>query len=177
MIPVTILEVLPQEIVRVKNQQKDGYSALVVGSGKKVLEKKQKGNKVVYSYLKEFKIPSDVDPKQIEDFVAEFLKDLQQIKLSWLTKWKGFQWVVRRYGFAWWSETHWSKFHREIGSTWQRKPRRTAKWYPMPGRMWWVKMSLSNVKVLKVVEDGDKKYLIVKWSIPGAYGSVLEVRK
>ena len=171
MVPVTVLEVLPQEVVRTKNAEKDGYNAIVVGALKKGLDK-NKGIKVKYSYQREFKVK---DLNVAEGFVEKFLEDLKEVKLRGASKGKGFQGVVKRFGFGGWPDTHGSKFHREIGSTGQRKPRRTAKGYPMPGRMGGEKITLSSVKVVWVVEKDGRKFILVKWSVPGAYNSVVEL--
>ncbi len=173
MVPVTVLEVLPQEVVRTKSAEKDGYNAVVIGTWKKEL-KKDKGIKIKYAYQREFKVQNlDV----VEGFLEKFFEDLKEVKLRGISKGKGFQGVVRRFGFSWGPDTHGSKFHREIGSTGQRKPRRTAKGYPMPGRMGGEKITLRSVKVVSVVEKDDKKLILVKWSVPGAYNSIIELTR
>ncbi len=173
MVPVTVLEVVPQEVVRTKRAEKDGYNAIVIWTGKKELDK-DKGIKTKYVYQREFRVDIlDV----AEEFVDNFLKDLKEVKLRGVSKGKGFQGVVKRFGFGGGPDTHGSKFHREIGSTGQRKPRRTAKWYPMPGRMWGEKITLASVKVVSVIEKDGKKLILVKWSVPGAYNSIIELMR
>lgn len=50
---VTLLQVVPQEVVRYKTQEKDGYEAAVLAGGKKELQK-EKGQKVKYDWMQEF---------------------------------------------------------------------------------------------------------------------------
>jgi ribosomal protein L3 len=54
-VPVTLVQLLPQEIIRYKTQEKDGYVSVVVGLEKKEL-KKEKGQKIVYKKMQEYKI-------------------------------------------------------------------------------------------------------------------------
>jgi len=54
-VPVTLVQLVPQEIVRYKTQEKDGYVSAVVGIGKKEL-KKDKGQKISYQKMQEYKV-------------------------------------------------------------------------------------------------------------------------
>ena len=54
-VPVTLVQVVPQEIVRYKTQEKDGYVSAVVGIEKKEL-KKEKGQKIAYKKMQEYKV-------------------------------------------------------------------------------------------------------------------------
>jgi large subunit ribosomal protein L3 len=53
-VPVTIAQIVPQEVVRMKTLEKDGYQAVVVGVGKKELTTKLKGNKISWQRMVEF---------------------------------------------------------------------------------------------------------------------------
>jgi len=57
-LPVTVVKVLPQELVRYKIQEKDGYTAAVIGAEKKIL-KKDKGQKIAYTRLVEMKVDDE----------------------------------------------------------------------------------------------------------------------
>jgi ribosomal protein L3 len=50
---VTLLQIVPQEVVRYKTQEKDGYEAAILAGGKKELQK-EKGQKIHYAWMKEF---------------------------------------------------------------------------------------------------------------------------
>jgi ribosomal protein L3 len=54
-VPVTLVQVVPQEIVRYKTKEKDGYVSAVVGAGKKEL-KKEKGQKIIYKKIQEYPV-------------------------------------------------------------------------------------------------------------------------
>ena len=57
-VPVTLVKLIPQEVIRYKTQEKDGYICAVVGADKKSL-KKDKGQKIVYSTMVELKVGED----------------------------------------------------------------------------------------------------------------------
>ena len=179
LVPVTILKVVPQEVVRHKLEEKDGYNALVVWAEKKQLDK-EKGIKIRYKYMTEFKVDQDLlnqyQPGQI--LTLDILGDVKIVTLIGRSKGKGFQWVVRRFGFAGGPATHGSQFHRHPGGIGNRKPRRVNKWHPLPGHMWRIKVTLHNVSVVDKVKLDNEELVIVKGSVPGAYNDFvkLEVR-
>ncbi|MEF2175756.1 MAG: 50S ribosomal protein L3 [Candidatus Absconditabacteria bacterium] len=176
LVPVTILKLLPQEIIRYKSVDKDGYQAAVVGSGKKVLNK-EKGIKVKYQFVTEFTIDDEfVAANPVgSDLDSSLLEGVKTVKLQGVSKGKGYQGVVRRHGFAGGPETHGSKFHRLPGSIGNRKPRRVNRGHPLPGHMGTETITLRGVGVVETVKVDDKQLLIVKGSIPGAYNGIIKV--
>jgi large subunit ribosomal protein L3 len=98
----------------------------------------------------------------------DILGDVKIVTLIGRSKGKGFQWVVRRFGFAGGPATHGSQFHRHPGGIGNRKPRRVNKWHPLPGHMWRIKVTLHNVSVVDKVKLDNEELVIVKGSVPGA---------
>jgi ribosomal protein L3 len=90
-IAVTLLEIVPQEVIRYKTSEKDGYSAAILGAGKKDL-KKEKGQKVSYALLKEFAF----DDAFASAFPAgsvvsqSLLEGVESVVLTGTSKGKGF---------------------------------------------------------------------------------------
>lgn len=172
LVPVTLLKLVPQEVVRHKVVSKDGYNALVVWAEKKELNK-DKGIKVRYKYMTEFKVDEDLlnryQPGQILtlDVIPE---DVEKVVLTGISKWKGFQGVVRRFGFSWGPETHGSQFHRHPWGIGNRKPRRVNKWHPLPWHMGLEKVTIKNVKIVDRFKLDNEELLAVKGSVPGWYG-------
>ncbi|MDP2670359.1 MAG: hypothetical protein Q8O99_05475 [bacterium] len=82
---------------------------------------------------------------------------------------------MKRHNFAGGPETHGSKFHRVGGSTGNRKPRRTHKGHPMAGQMGDATITLKSVSVVSLLEIDNTKLIALKGSVPGAYGSLLEL--
>lgn len=172
LLPATLVKVCPQEVVRYKTVEKDGYSAAVVG-----VDKKEKNGKVSYGYMCE--LPVD------DAFVASHavgssltvadLAEIEDVRIVGISKGKGFAWVMKRHNFAGWPATHGSKFHRAGGSTGNRKPRRTIRWWKMAGRMGGDRVTLKHVTLLDTMSHEWSDIIILKGSIPGAYNDYVQV--
>ena len=175
MVPVTMVEILPQKIVRYKTVEKDGYQAAVIGVDE-VETKKEKGQKLAYDMQAEF----DVDDAYVASHEAGSVLDLssmdgvQSVEVKWTSKWKWYQWAMKRFHLQWGPETHGSKFHRHIWSMWNRKPRRTMKNHPHAGHMWDETITLKHVQIIDSMKRDNEQILLVKWSLPGARNGKLK---
>jgi large subunit ribosomal protein L3 len=112
-VPATLVKLCDQEIIRYKTPEKDGYSAMVVGVGKQITNKK-KGQKVKWNLVTEFLVdPSFAEQYPVgSSFTAADLADVSSLRVVARSKGKGFQGVMKRHNFAGGPETHGSKFHR-----------------------------------------------------------------
>jgi large subunit ribosomal protein L3 len=173
-VPVTIAQIVPQEVVRMKTLEKDGYQAVVVGVGKKELTTKLKGNKISWQRMVEFSTTQTYLPGVHLDWTL--LDWLAHVTIEWVSKGKWFQWWIKRHHFAWGPASHGSKFHRALWSTWNRKPRRTNKWHPMAWRMWTDTVTLKRVPLLDTFQQDGQSFVVFKWSLPGAYNQLLKIR-
>lgn len=173
-VPVTLVKVNPQEIIRYKNNEKDWYIAVVVWSDKSEV-KKEKWQKVDYKMITEFKVDEDfvVNNEVWKALSIDFLTWVDEVSITWYGKGKGFQWAMKKDNVHGWPKTHWSKFHRTVWSMWNRKPRRTFKWHPHAWHLWNEKVTLKNKKILDVIKGESENLLAIKWSIPGWYNSLL----
>jgi len=175
MVPVTMVEILPQKIVRYKTVEKDGYQAAVIGVDE-VETKKEKGQKLAYDMQAEF----DVDDAYVASHEAGSVLDLssmdgvQSVEVKWTSKWKWYQWAMKRFHLQWGPETHGSKFHRHIWSMGNRKPRRTMKNHPHAGHMWDETITLKHVQIIDSMKRDNEQILLVKWSLPGARNGKLK---
>jgi large subunit ribosomal protein L3 len=177
MIPVTIVKVLPQEVLRFKTEDKDWYSAVVIWVNKKEIEK-AKWQKVTYSMTTEFKNIDDSFSNSYKAWTSldmSLLEGVEEINLVGTSKGKGFQWVMKRFHASWWPKTHGSKFHRQVWSLWNRKPRRVQKWHPHAWQMWGEQVTLKNIRIIDRVQQDGEQLLLLKWSIPGSYNSFIKV--
>ena len=175
MVPVTMVEILPQKIVRYKTVEKDGYQAAVIGVDE-VETKKEKGQKLAYDMQAEF----DVDDAYVASHEAGSVLDLSSmdgvktVEVKWTSKWKWYQWAMKRFHLQWGPETHGSKFHRHIWSMGNRKPRRTMKNHPHAGHMWDETITLKHVEIIDSMKRDNEQILLVKWSLPGARNGKLK---
>ncbi len=106
--------------------------------------------------------------------VAESLKEGDSVKVSGITKGKGFQGVVKRWGFSGGPKTHGQKNrHRAPGSIGNTSPQRVIKGRRMAGRTGGKRVTL---KMIVEGVDKDKKMLFLKGSTPGNNGSRLKIK-
>jgi large subunit ribosomal protein L3 len=167
---VTLLEIVPQEVVRFKTIEKDWYEATVIGVGKKELNK-EKGQKLSYDLVKEFWCDDSFkDTFPAGTVLSEaFLEGVQMVDVTGVSKGKGFSWVMKRFNTKWWPKTHGSKFHRHVWSLGNRKPRRVQKWHPHAWHMGTDTTTLHNRPVIDIATLEGKPFVIVKWAVPGSY--------
>ena len=182
LIPVTVVQVVPNVVVGKKTTDKDGYDAIVVG----VYEKKK--TRVTKPYGGQF--AEGIAPTRILREMRDFEKDVQvgekldvavlegirYVDVTATSKGKGFQGVMKRWNFHGGRSTHGSKFHREPGSTGQSTyPHKTFKNVKLPGRMGREKVTVQNLKVIRI--DTEKSYVLVRGALPGPRNCDVLVRK
>ncbi len=183
-LPVTVIQAGPCPVVQKKSIENDGYTSLKVGFGEvaeKRLNKPDKGlfTKVkvpVRKYLREFRT-DDVDKYEVgqEIKVSDMFKDGDRIDVSGISKGKGFQGTIKRYGQKGGAETHGSMYHRRVGSmSANTSPARVFKGKKLPGHMGVDKITVQNLIVVKV--DAERNLLLVKGAVPGPKGGLLVIR-
>ena len=175
--PVTLVLAGPCYILQKKTKEKEGYEALQVGFEK--IEKKNKIGKSMkgkeYKYIKEQRIKGENDSKAGDEINVSIFQEGEKVKVSGMSKGKGFQGGVKRHGFSGRNATHGVKHeHRTIGSVGQRFPQHVRKGRKMPGRMGYEKVSVKGLKIMKI--DKDNNLLILKGAVPGRTNALLEIR-
>lgn len=188
-IPVTVIEVEPNVVVQVKTKDKDGYEAVQLGVGsKKKASKAQKGHTKDlgnFKKLKEFRIgvqETHLTDGQARDKLQVGTKiDVSQftvgdiVKVSGVTKGKGFQGVMKRHGFHGMPHSH-GHHHvaRHGGSIGQRFPQHTLKGMRMAGRMGGNKLTTRGLKVVRIdVENG---MIAISGAVPGNKKGLLMIQ-
>jgi len=169
-VPVTLVQLLPQEIVRYKTQEKDGYVSAVVGLEKKEL-KKEKGQKISYKKMQEYKVGDDFISAHAVGSVLDLalLEGVTEVDVTGISKGKGFQGMVKKFHIKGGWATHGHKFTRTGWSKGNRKPRRTLKWHPHAGHMWVERITLKNIPVIDKIVKDNETLVVLKWSLPGSY--------
>ena len=181
LVPVTVVRIDPNIVVSHKTEDKDGYKAVVLGVDEM---KKDKASK---SYAGQF--PENIVPKKIlrefrdfekdvaagEKLGAEIFEGIRYVDVTGISKGKGFQGVVKRWGFGGGRKTHGSKFHREPGSTGQNTyPHRTFKNRKLPGRMGRERVTTLSLRLVKL--DVEKQLLLIQGAVPGVNKGLVVVR-
>lgn len=175
--PVTLLSVGPCVVLQKKTKEKDGYEALQIGFGK--IEKKNKIGKSMkgkeYRHVLENRGATEGEVGQ--EMTVTLFQEGDKVKVSGMSKGKGFQGGVKRHGFKGkLSSTHGNRSGgpRSIGSVGRRFPQHVMKGRKMPGRMGYDRISVKNLKVVKI--DAANNIMAVKGAVPGHAGTLLEIR-
>lgn len=169
-IPITVVECEPNEVTQVKTTDKDGYPAIVLGFSK--LKKPTKTKQ--FRYIKEFRIEEGEEFKKGDQVTLEKLKEMEveAVKVTAVSKGKGFQGVIKRHNFSRGPESHGSHHHRRPGSIGAcAKPGRVAKGKKLPGRMGGAQVTRKGVKIAHL--DPSKNLLALKGAVPGPNGGLV----
>ncbi len=182
-IPITLIESGPCLVTQIKTKEKDGYQAIQIGFGKKKkLNKPQTGhlknleNKNI-KWLREFHFlkPETCNLKLGDEITVDIFQEGDKVKVSGISKGKGFQGVVKRWGFHGSPKTHGTKHGlRAPGSIGSSFPERVFKGKKMAGRMGGERITVKNLKIIKI--DKKNNLLAVSGAIPGRKGTLLEIR-
>ena len=184
--PVTVIEVLPNRIVQVKDSKSDGYRAIQVTFGtrrasrlsKPVAGHYAKPGVLAGAKIVEFRLAEGegTDFKTGAELKADLFKEGQVIDVTGTTVGKGYAGVMKRHGFAGGYASHGaSVVHRAPGSIGQRQtPGRVFPGKRMAGRMGNAQRTEENLKVVQV--DLERNLLLVSGSVPGAPGGRVVIR-
>ena len=184
-VPITLVKIEPNVVVQIKTKEKNGYQAIQIGTGtKKKLTKPEKGhNKNLGSFtiLKEFRTVNSEQGTESIDFKIGDTIDISTfaegeiVKVSGISKGKGFQGVVKRHGFHGMPASHGAhSVLRHAGSIGQRFPQHTLKGMRMAGRMGGVAKSIRGLKIIKV--DAENGLLAITGAVPGNNGGIVEIK-
>lgn len=176
-IPVTLVHAAPNVVTQVRTAERDGYAAVQVGSGSSKRAGKSRAGHlkglVSLRHIKEFRGDTQSLERGAELDVSQFAAG-EFVRVSGISKSKGFQGVVKRHGFHGAPATHGTKHaHREpgsIGATW---PQRVIKGMRMAGRMGGARVSVRNLEIVEV--NAEKKLIALKGAVPGKPGSLIEI--
>jgi large subunit ribosomal protein L3 len=179
-VPVTVVLAGPCPVVQRKTAAHDGYEAVQLGYGevkKKSLNKPLLGHlnkaKVVpVRFLREFR---DFNPENDTVTVEDF-SDGERVDVMGITKGRGTQGVMVRWGFKGGPASHGSKkWHRRPGSIGQRKtPGRVYKGKRMAGHYGQERVTTANLEIIEV--RAGENLLLIKGAIPGARGSLVTIK-
>ncbi len=160
LVAVTLLRVPQLSVAQIKTPEKDGYSALVLDA------KNAKGKTV---QRKEVPYDAAVAMNVGDALDAGSLEGVATVKLTSVSKGKGFTGAMKRWNFKGGPGGHGSKFHRALGSIGTRKPRRTKPGKKMHGRHGFKTTTLASVPVELI--DREHNIIAVRGPVPGAFNT------
>ncbi len=181
---VSVVKIGPCVVTQKKTLEKEGYNAIQIGFGPKDEGRTSKplkghfeasGGKC-FSHLNEVRV-EDVDAFELgQEIKSDIFSIGDTVHVRGRSKGRGFAGVMKRWGFSGGRKTHGSRSHRVPGSIGNSAtPAKVNKGKKMPGRMGYTHVTTKNLKVVDVRPDMD--VLLIKGSVPGAPGNLLEIFK
>ena len=182
-IPVTILKVGPCIITQIKNVLKDGYNSIQIGYrevpskslNQAQLGHLQKSNIQPLKYLKEFRLNESTEEFKVGQVLnIDSFSVGQYVNVRGKSIGKGFSGLQKRHNFTRGPMTHGSKNHRAPGSIGMgTTPGRVLPGKKMAGQLG---NKITTIKKLKIVQiNSDENLLIIKGSVPGKPGNLLNI--
>jgi len=181
----TIIEAGPCVVTQIKNEEKDGYNSVQLG----FIDKKERNiTKAEVGHFKNAKTTPKNNLFEFKNFedelsIGDVLKvdhfsEGEFVDISGTSKGKGFQGVVKRHGFAGVGQSTHGQHNRlrapgSIGAA--SYPARVFKGMKMAGQMGNEKVTVQNLKVIKVVPE--KNLLVIKGCVPGHKNSIVTITK
>ena len=183
-IPVTVVQAGPCLVVQRRTEGNDGYEAVQLGlvedrAPRKVSQPMrghfEKAKVAPMRRVEEFAVEDTGEWKAGDQVKASIFNENDYVDVIGTSKGKGFQGVMKRHGFGGGRATHGSMFHRAPGSIGQASdPSRVFPGMKMPGRMGGKRVTVKNLKVVKV--DEEKNLLYLRGSVPGPRNGYLAIR-
>jgi large subunit ribosomal protein L3 len=185
-VPVTVIEAGPCYVTEIRSVDKHGYNAIQMGFEEKPERKANSPERGHFAkagvkpmrHTKEFRDFPNGDGLKLGDAIkADVFKAGDTVKVIGVSKGKGFQGVVKRHHFGGGSTTHGQSDRVRApgsvgGSSW---PSRVWKGMRMAGQMGNARVSVKNLKVVKV--DADNNIVMIKGAVPGAANGIVTICK
>ncbi|MBB3047434.1 large subunit ribosomal protein L3 [Litorivivens lipolytica] len=183
-IPVTVIEVSPNRVTRVKDSDSDGYRAIQVTAGTRKASRVKKSQAGEFAKAGveagrgfwEFRLEGEEAPELGSELTVALFEAGQKVDVTGQSKGKGFQGGVKRWNFRMQDATHGNSLsHRAPGSIGQcQTPGRVFKGKKMAGHMGAERVTVQTLEVVRV--DAERNLILVKGAVPGAPGGDVLVR-
>jgi large subunit ribosomal protein L3 len=185
-ISCTVIEAGPCYITAIKTKDNDGYNAVQIGFSEKtpknvikpVAGQFKKAGVKPMQFVRELRDFTGAEELKVgEALKADLFTEGEIIKVTGISKGKGFQGVVKRHGFGGGSQTHGQSDRlRAPGSIGASSyPSRVFKGQKMAGRTGGDKVTVRNLKIVKVIPESN--LILVKGAVPGAISGIVELHK
>lgn len=199
LVPVTVLSAGPLVVTQVKTEENDGYNSVQVAYGEirtklvnkakaghlakagvaKEVVKKGEGQREIYKagrFLREFKFENAADYSVKDEIKVDIFVAGDLVDASAISKGKGFQGAIKRFGSTRGPMSHGSKFHRHHGSNGSSSdPSHVFKGKKMPGHMGAKKVTTQNLEIVRV--DLENNLILVKGAVPGAKKALVTLKE
>jgi large subunit ribosomal protein L3 len=184
-VPVTVIEAGPCPVTQVRNGDQDGHQSLQLGFGALKQERatraelghaQKAGLEYAPRTLKEFRVESVEGYEVGQELKVDQFEAGDRIRVTGTTKGRGFQGVVKRYGFSGRPASHGHPRKRNPGSLGPgTNPSRVIKGKKMPGQMGAAQQTVRNLRVERV--DTERNLIYIRGAVPGSRNSLVFIRK
>lgn len=182
-IPVTVIEAGPCVVLQKKDLENDGYEAVQLGfadkkeknANKPEAGHAKKANTAPKRYVREIR---GVDLASVEvgqEVKADVFAEGEFVDVTGISKGKGFQGVIKRWGQSRGPMSHGSRYHRRPGSMGSIQANRVPKGKRLPGHMGHDTVTIQKLEIVKV--DTERNVLLVKGSIPGPKQGFVQIKE
>ena len=180
--PVTVIKVEPNYVSQIKTVETDGYNAIQLAA----FDKREKlSNKPEQGHLKKANISPKRFLKEIrnvdvsaytlgQEIKADIFTVGEMVDVSGVSKGKGFQGVIKRFGQSRGPMGHGSQYHRGVGSLGTLLPMHVLKGKKLPGHMGHKLVTVQNLEIVEI--DLDKNIILVKGNVPGPKKSLVIIK-
>jgi large subunit ribosomal protein L3 len=181
MVSVSVVQVTPNTVTRLRTDERDGYTAVQLGAGERRRLTKPLAGQLKdlprVRTIREFRLDS-ADGYEVgqQISVADVFAEGDLVDVTGVSKGKGFAGTIKRHNFSRGPKTHGSDNYRKPGSIGPgTTPGRVYKGLKMGGHMGHERVTIKKLRVVRV--DAERNLILVKGSVPGAPGSLTFVKK
>ena len=180
--PVTVIAVEPNYVSQIKTVETDGYNAIQLAA----FDKREKlSNKPEQGHLKKANVTPKRFLKEIrnvdvsaytlgQEIKADIFTVGEMVDVSGVSKGKGFQGVIKRFGQSRGPMGHGSQYHRGVGSLGTLLPMHVLKGKKLPGHMGHKLVTVQNLEVVEI--DLENNIILVKGNVPGPKKSLVIIK-
>ena len=180
--PVTVIAVEPNFVSQIKTVETDGYNAIQLAA----FDKREKlSNKPEQGHLKKANVTPKRFLKEIrnvdvsaytlgQEFKADIFTVGEMVDVSGVSKGKGFQGVIKRFGQSRGPMGHGSQYHRGVGSLGTLLPMHVLKGKKLPGHMGHKLVTVQNLEIVEI--DLENNIILVKGNVPGPKKSLVIIK-
>lgn len=172
-VPVTVIEAMPNVVLQKKTVETDGYEAIQIGVEDKKESRATKPEKghaekagtTPKRFVREIRGVNTEEYEVGQEIKVDVFNEGEKVDVTGISKGKGFQGSIKRHNFSRGPMSHGSRYHRGSGSMGPVDPSRVFKGKKLPGRMGGERTTLQNLEIVKV--DTERNLLLIKGNVPG----------
>ncbi|MDQ0091818.1 large subunit ribosomal protein L3 [Paenibacillus anaericanus] len=182
-IPVTVIEASSNVVLQKKDVENDGYEAIQIGYSDKKAQRAtkpevghaKKANTTPKRYVREIRGIDLAGYEVGQEVKVDIFAEGEFVDVTGVSKGKGFQGNIKRWGQSRGPMSHGSRYHRRPGSMGSIQANHVLKGKRLPGHMGHETVTIQRLEVIKV--DVEHNVLLIKGAIPGPKNGLIKVKE